>query len=875
MSNFKPCNTKNLFVHKKFESRIFLYREKEVEQTADSYTLRTLVSEGDFCLIFLEKDGGEERLREFLPEFIRRPGSRISFEHNNNLYRMMLTRMGEGKFRLDGTVNFPIHNYGLEISAGGIIQVCGEDGNEYLELDGRYNFYRLIGFFYTGQGLRLEMEDLAGCFSFSLDGLTTLKKLGVFLCYTKEGQSLKKAKVQPISLRSDSFSISVSLDVLHPEQRERTFFTLPAGRYDTAFPTSSGDNLVLELEQKGDAVLLFSVERNYKNNTSYRYHLVPHGSFTIVSEAGDFLPGGSGLEYIRFTKGSILSFYAGKGAHFPTGQKEPETSGQTAYLSVGGTYYAQGQEAAFFSRENGLDYAFLEIPFCQINQDLPFSMLPLGLTGEEFEQEYPEYLSKLDTDCLQPFRSTSLAAGDDNFQVQEETKRAINERGTVISYAGGSDSLACLELADKFRFANVRGKLKKALLCAKPFVVVTDTKAFLQEAEFLSEEPLFQIEGWQFDFSPSQWSDQTVLIIKYAADKSIVEYAEETSEWSYPAEAEDRAKAAQILKNRLKEISEESAALFYDRNWCGAVLLELPVASGNLPAEIRFLANVGKPPHLSLQYMAFDRRTVDEEGEITPSKVSGLIHYENRDFSAPDRQYDFYYRLNLFYASFENSEQKDFYCELSVALFYLFGSPLSAVDSSTGNYIPIKGWRNVETDTEETARFLFALKDDRNYYFSGSAIERMEINGAKLLSSKEGNRVNFYFSGGIFFETYESDLFSFGDELQDEQEAEEQKSCPLRFLDLEVDVEGEEYAGSSDNMKFLMEESSVRRNSLGASFPLEVKKLGLYRNCPPEQFGYEGISADGITQQQLGDNWTGLELDIHLGGMGHLHRRWM
>ena len=165
---------------------------------------------------------------------------------------------------------------------------------------------------------------------------------------------------------------------------------------------------------------------------------------------------------------------------------------------------------------------------------------------------------------------------------------------------------------------------------------------------------------------------------------------------------------------------------------------------------------------------------------------------------------------------------------------------------------------------------MFSMKDDRNYCFSGSAIDRMEINGAKLLSSKEGNRVNFYFSGGIFFKTYESDLFSFGDEGQEQRDAAVQKSCPLRFLDLEVDVEGEEYAGNSDNMKFLMKESSVRRNSLGASFPLEVKKLGFYQNSSPEQFGYEGISADGINQKQLDDNWSGLEFDIHLGGMGAL-----
>ncbi len=873
MSRFFPSEIPDLYVHEQFPDRIFLYKKTENKKTAfaqeETVSLKELLKSGIFYLFFCGEDS-----TELIGTLLRRvppwPDSQILFVKERQIYRRIrLMRIHENLLRLSGTVSFDMENYGLELNGGTMRLLTGQDG-DVLDFEAGYTFLLRGGIFYCGRGLRLAMDAFAGCFQFCLEGLTTLKELGVLISFTKEIpvvpdvisrgtyiSAVMQTGVQPLEPVSTPFHVSASIDVLQPEDAARSFLTLPAGKYRTGFAVALADNLLLEAESGTAARLVFSRERMYRNSGVCRYRLSPCGKFRIVSEDGELLTGSSGLEYIRFARHASFSFHCGCAAHFLPDRREADDSGLTSYIAAGGVYYAQGQEAAFFTRSHGIEYDLLEIPYGSLTDSLPFPALPLAGSPAE-------YLEQMETTAVQPLRTEVLAAASMEMRMQAVLRRALNDNGTVIFYEPGSSQISRLELGDKFRFASVRGSLKKALLCARPFLVVADVSAFLQEADYIPEASPFVIDGWQFDCSPQKWSPDTLLVIKYTADRSIAEFAALPGEWSYPQTDEKRKKAAAVLQRTLDGMTGELKELAQDRQWCGAVLFGLPVESGSLPAEIRFLTNVGKPPDLTWQYLTFDQRTVNADGEILPAKISGRIHYENHFYGAPDRQYDFYYQLNGLSVQFRNSTLQDMTCEMSVALFYLLGSPLEAADSDTGNFIPIRGWRNKEADDTGVSRFCFELKESRTYFFSSSAVERMEIHGAKLLAAQDAGRVAFYFSGGLFFHMYESDLFSYGEDADGSQ-------YPLLFSDLEILAGGDAYTGSMDHLKFSAPDPDrVRRNSLGRSFPPEIEKLGSYSGQTPEQSGYEGIDAEGIRQKELGRDWSGLHMAIHLGGLGAL-----
>lgn len=879
MSEWLSCEVENLYLHSVCRTRVFVYTDcGQPESAADAFQKER------FALVVSQEDqSGLLALRSLAEQILksRRKKQIILYRQGERQELGLEQEEGEACLRLTAGAFLPLENYGLELGAHAGVTPGRDEGGEYLALSGSCGFYcQGRGCFFQRE-LRIQLEGaLAGCFQLRLTGIKSLTELGTFLCFTRErerpirGRWIDAVRFQPLEPLERPFDLNAVIDVLRPEDGKRTYFELPEGVYESGFAAAFGENPRLCLERSGDAVLVFSGERLYRENRFCHYNLSPRGRFMIEGEGGDLLPGGNGMEYLRYKGGDSIYFRSGQPAHFPLRTEKTDwagaekTAGVTSYLSTDGLYYSQGQDAGFFAGGAEGSMEFAEIPLAALSKACCLPVLPMGVS-DGFLREGEALAGAFDGELLAGERNRAAGRAAVSKGAAEPLITAISEKGLVVSYAVGEDCFRSVEIADRFRFQNLRGALRRSLLAPQPFLVLCGKDPAAGFADYVAEEHPLTVGGWSFDFSPKNWSDDTLFILKYTSGRSAADLCGDPGAWSWPLSIGEIEKAQKALREVLKDESiagsqpelNELSKILRDPQWCGAVLIHMPLTSACLPAEIAFLVSAGMPVQFDLNYMIFERRTVSREGLLLPTPVSGLVFYQDDSYKAPDAQYEFLYRLNEVRAVIKNSMLADFHCELSIAFNYMLASPLRAVDSPTGNYIPISGGLNRLPEAEGVSRYFFKLKNPVEYQAEGSAIRRMSVTGASLAASDEGGLM-FSFSGEFVFVRYDRDLFSFS-------EGDPAGACRLKFSGYQVRAWANSYVKSTERLMFHMGESIPRPDSLAACFSLSFESM-LTSRIPPEQMGFEGIYVEGISQKELKGSWAGMICRVDLGGLGAL-----
>ncbi len=880
MSKWLKCSIDNLYHNELFKNTSFLYTSNPgvaIKKGSETVTLLDIVTKDYFSLIITRDSYESIKELEELLSHVESNKNKIIFLDENEKVDLDLIRIGSRSFRLASGAVFNLHGYCFEIEAESLLEFS-EEGNEALLTDGGFLFGLLGKYCCFGKSLRLELDKDLGCFKFCLHHINDLSGLGVYIKYTLENeeQTARKHITQvsflPLKPLVNHFDVNVSLDVLHPENYDRSFFELPVGSYETGFAVAFNSNISLKLGRKKDAVLVFAREKQFKYNDEFRYYLTPNGRFEIDSSDGELLTGTGGLEYIKFDKGASLYFKAGCRAHFML-NKETDTIGNTSYVSAEGIYYSQAQSSAFFAKASDRSYEFMEIPFGESGEQTAIPILPLGASKSALDAQGGDIAERLDTIYLAPLRNRIMSeislVADENAM----PKQAVNENGLIVTYLEGEDYFRTLEISDNFRFRNVKGALKRAILSPQPFIVLHGKNPLGDEAEFITEDEPLSIDDWNFDFSPENWDDDTLLIMKYSSEKSIAEFAQTEDGWSFPQDKNEVGTAAKKIRNLLPKDGETDFSglkiKLMDKSWCGAVIISMPINYKSFPHELKFLISIGPPIRLKLDHMVFDNRSIDENGEILPAAISGLIDFKDYNYKVTNSQLHFLYRVNAISVEFRNTAVYDFNCEMSLAFNYLFGSPLYAKESKTGNFIPMKGWRSREQEMGSASKYHFEIAEEIKYQFKGSAIDYMIVDSASLSASDIGGKISFFFGGKLGFNNYERDIFSYG-EYKKSDKIDRNSESSLKFTGLEVFAEGENYGANTGAMKYLCDLSEPRDNSIGQCFKISVKDIFEARNKTPENYQFEAINVDGITQKELDDNWTGMSFELSLGGLGSL-----
>lgn len=522
MSEWLECEVKGLYLHSVCPSRVFLYTDCGRPGSAAGFLqmdrFAFVISEADMTeAVALSQMAG--RLLE------SRWDQRVVLYRRGEQQEAGLERLKNGiGMRLVSQMLIPVKNYALELDAGTVVTPQGEAGGEYLQLTGSFGFYCQGRGCFFGNELRIELEGgVAGCFRFCIGGIKSLAELGVFLCYTREqkaqahGRWVEAVRFQPFESELRPISLDVVMDVLRPEEEVRTYFCLPAGGYSSGFVNAFGENPRLTVEKPGDVFLVFSRERLYRENLCCRYHLSPKGVFLLM-DRGDLLLGGNGMEYIRYQKGDKLYFQSGGPAHFCSRDerrlgREAIGNGTTSYLRTDGLYYSQGQDSAFFSESSGSYMDFAEIPLAVLDSQSYLPILPMSIS-DGLLREGEENAGIFDNELLAPERNRAMMRASVPNADNAECRTAVSEKGLAITYAMGEDFFRTLEISDKFRFRNLRGALRRAFLSSQPFLVLCGKDPVAVYAEYVKEESPLNVGGWIFDFTPENWSEDTLLILK-------------------------------------------------------------------------------------------------------------------------------------------------------------------------------------------------------------------------------------------------------------------------------------------------------------------------------------------------------------------------
>lgn len=620
-------------------------------------------------------------------------------------------------------------------------------------------------------------------------------------------------------------SLKGSLDVLRLCDTERSFIRLPEGTWRTSFPIYlSSENLLLQSE--GESVkLVFARRRIQTGSEAFRYYLTFDGCFTIVSDDGSLFLGMNGQEYVNFKKGRRLYFISGQRGYFPlkeTENTEKHFTGDTAYIAIeDGIYYSQAQESAFYEADGtGTVRNYAQIPFCNLDRETCFPILPLGDFGR---QEGEDLRDILDERFLAGRRNRLLS--------EEKAKRiAFTQERSVLSTKGlygvigsSDDFLERLEFSEKFRLGNVRGLLKQALFASYAFLVIDNAEEFSKYASVLPEETPLGIGGWTFHMEPEVWEKNgTFLILKYTSHKSVRELAKAPEEWSYPAAKDNlrehaRCTLSAFLEGFTKETDNPAFAnllhILDDPSWCGAIACSVPVDGSGLPKHLRFLLRTGGDRTLTAHHLIFNKRLMDEEGRLSAGEISGVLYYEDPEHPILEKAYDFNYKLDMLRIVFEQSRITDFACRISLTLQYSLGMPLYVSNGLYGNYMIITGSMAENKDSDGVMDCFFSLESPVEYLVGNAPLSGILVEKVKLVSSYREESISFFLSGRLKFEKWDVDVLSFGD-------SDDGEDYTLSFSDLLLLIEREKLIVHTGTMKFHNESSRPRRGSLAEQFPI-------------------------------------------------------
>jgi len=314
--------------------------------------------------------------------------------------------------------------------------------------------------------------------------------------------------------------------------------------------------------------------------------------------------------------------------------------------------------------------------------------------------------------------------------------------------------------------------------------------------------------------------------------------------------------------------------------WNGVLFFNAPVDLGLMPPDLKFLAAGIDPTRFYAHHVGFSVTPVDATGgTIVPGQTAafGLIDYEDPQDLAPSSTTPFGFKTLQLKIRFANARIADFAAQCELMVNTLFGTPLSKQDPSRGNNLIMDGSCQRVAGVPS---YSFALDGENLFNAQGSAIVSAQVLAVRIdtATAEVGDSVtcSFTLQGNLRFrELAAFDMFGYGADSQGQDGY-------LRFTGLSIRMQftlsaptlqtftAFESATALDPVN-----SSLRKNSLAANFPLKVSGIEIVpagadgKGLTPEQMGFVSIACP-LEQTPMSAPWYGLLYTMDLGSLGAL-----
>lgn len=422
--------------------------------------------------------------------------------------------------------------------------------------------------------------------------------------------------------------------------------------------------------------------------------------------------------------------------------------------------------------------------------------------------------------------------------------------------------------------------------------------AFLYVAGILKVE----MDGWTFQLSPRSWrtdKDTPTMMIAKFCNRSLLELANDTSSWAWPAVATPTGgniiQTQTPLLNLLQAAGAIDASaplkLFYntvvtDPNWNGFLFLNAPVDIGEFPNDLKFLTAGINLSQFYAHHIGFSQTPFHTQGgvpSLEQTAAFGLIDYEDKQDLSANETIPFGFKTMRLRVRFANAALADFSAEVELMLNQLLGASLSKNVAARGNNLIIDGsYQRVGG----TPAYAFTLIGENVFNAYNTVLTQIEVISVQLITGGDtsGTTVltTFQLTGNFKFVLLDPfDLYSYGNNPNDETD-----DGFLRFSGLSIDMSfsmltptEQTFTLRENDTGFDPNVSKQRRNSLLNNFPLVVSALIASPNLSaegetpsgqtPEDMGYTSVSAD-LAQTPMVPSWYGLVFTLDLGTFGAL-----
>ena len=471
------------------------------------------------------------------------------------------------------------------------------------------------------------------------------------------------------------FTVSVSLDPIHPLDRQRSKFTF-AGTpptFPTGFRLSLGHGVALtpEAERSG---LVFSAEKTRPTIPGKpqedSFYLSPSGDFTVGLEGPEkFAPaegrplprllcGLSGLETIGFHADDILTFVPDGPAFAPAfpikdaSLDDPDPAGEEPLLD--GTFTtswirvnrpAGGEENFYFSQPEGAPlYAggqaadpsgilgHLQRPSARLGRELAYPMVPYGLVAADGDGFKEDEIPNFELQIMSPFRRGGILSGVKGgarpLSVGETTP-AATPQGFIsqVSADGRWNSLLIARNEGKaLEFEGIDPALQAAFSTNQLFLVVTDPAA-VSGSDKTAFKNRISIGGWPFEINVGKGSSfndyRNVLIFKFC-DGTLAERARNPKLWTDADEFSDpRSGGAEAVSQWIQEYIADAAGKKGDYfkhfneivnygGWNGVLALKVDIDRDKFPSQLEALIGaIDDPDGFNVHHLGIDGSKVD------------------------------------------------------------------------------------------------------------------------------------------------------------------------------------------------------------------------------------------------------------------------
>ena len=477
----------------------------------------------------------------------------------------------------------------------------------------------------------------------------------------------------------------------------------------------------------------------------------------------------------------------------------------------------------------------------------------------------------------------------------------------------------------RLQFSNLTRELQDAFQTNQQFLIVTQNTRLgaLQESINEPAGPVFNnttsIEGFKFEINVGQKNRgkdfRNVMIFKFC-NATVKELIKNPAIWTNACyfnktENDGLIALSKWLQNYIDDAEKQNefdasfnkfVGYINNPEWNGILILKVDVSLTDFPDELRALLAGIDQDRFNAHHLGIEVNFVEEtNGRIKiagKSSLFGLIYYLDKAYESQiitggrtdlpvsvEPNIDYQFKVLSLKILFDNSEIKDFASKIQLTVNKWFDENVLKVthefDTAPSNSILLNG--SLENHNGQQS-YVFNTVQENKFWLSGNIYNYIEITKAQFdtsyiqeIDSKATfvkSRFNFF--GFINFKVMKNfDALSFGSEPGNEKSDSE---IGLNFSNLHIDMDFNIYTPRlktfsfhPEEIRINIEQTTYRRHSLYAKFPLEYKgiRIGSADNLPSDQ-GYLPIKIQKLNKIDLSNKWYGIEYELNLGSPGAL-----